>query len=238
MRRYQYSPINDATERSPIVWALLVAVVILSVVSTLAHGAGAVTMTGPTEVEAGKGAIVKIPREEAGAEYSLLVEPASVGWIYGENAGEVFAVLIDLDPGIYVVSFVSFDRKTHATHKIEAVGPGPEPRPPDPDPEPVDPDIPDVPLPGKYGLTKQAIKIVTDAKLDKPTATLIAANYSDVVKKLREGVYLLLQAPIDEIRRENQTDLANRANKAEWTQALNMVGAAAKAVEPNPLGQD
>lgn len=88
-------------------------------------------VTGPDTVDAGKSAIVKIPRAEAGSEYSWQVQPEGIQWISGENQTESFVILLDLDPGQYVVSFASFDQKTHATHVVKSGGGPPPPPPPD-----------------------------------------------------------------------------------------------------------
>ena len=103
-------------------------------------------VSGPVEVQPGKSAVIKVPLEEAGAEYSWRVEPETVQSVTGENKGETFLILLDVDRSVYV-SFVSFDKRKHVTHFVSVKdpsppSPGPVPPPPGPGPQPPGPQPP------------------------------------------------------------------------------------------------
>lgn len=153
--------------------------VVISIAAAFAYCHGGVT--GPSQVEPGKSAILKIPRSEAGAEYSWQVQPESIQWIPGENQTETFVILLDLDPGQYVVSFASFDQKQHFTHVVVS-GKGPAP-PPD---GPVDPDKPDAP--SKYGLdivARDAVGLVPASS--RATLPDLAASFRGVASRIASG---------------------------------------------------
>jgi len=145
--------------------------------------ADVVTLTGPDKIDAGKSAIVKVPRASAGDDFDWQVQPAGINWTSGENRNETHVILLDLDPGRYFVSFTSYDKKLHGTHVIEVdgstpPGPGPEPLPPGP-----------VPLPdGKYKLAAQArewMSTVPDAH--KPAAKALANSFRGIASAIAAG---------------------------------------------------
>ena len=166
-------------------------------------------LQGPETVDVGKSAIVKVPRTAAGETFDWLVEPAGINWISGENRNETFVILLDLDPGRYVVSFVSFDQKQHATHVIQVgndpPSPGPGPAPPPPDPVPV-------PLPdGKYKLANAAAAWVASSvdPAAKVQAKALAGSFRGIAAAIAAGTLSDPQKILTETRTSNNAALGS-----------------------------
>jgi len=142
-----------------------------------------VTLTGPDKIDAGKSAIVKLPRASAGDDFDWQVQPGGVVWTSGENRQETHVILLDLDPGRYFVSFTSYDKKLHGTHVIEVdgstpPGPGPEPLPPGPAP------LPD----GKYKLASQAREWMSMVPADhRAKAKDLANSFRGIASAIAAG---------------------------------------------------
>lgn len=135
-----------------------------------------IELAGPDTVVPGKSAIIKIPKDVAGTNYSWLVQPKTVNWINGENQKEVFAILLDLDNGQYFISFAN-----PTSHGVKTLTAGDLPAPPDPKPGPVNPDLPAGPL----GLIKSSYEwtSVVDAKFiaqAKPLASSFRATAAQI----------------------------------------------------------
>lgn len=203
-------------------WTLmpLWVVIAICVIASLARGDG---IGGPSIVDPGKSAIIKIPIAEAGADFSWKVEPSGVNWISGENRQETFVILLDLDPGRYVVSFASFDAKQHSTHSIYVGGPSPPPMPPGPLPPPLptpDPVEPET----KYGLTKAArawVMTSVDA-IARPKAKALASSFRSIASAQAAGTISGLQQMLTMTRESNNAALGDSVSAWKpWGLKLN-----------------
>ncbi|MBY0587116.1 hypothetical protein K2X85_08060 [bacterium] len=92
----------------------------------------------PEKVEAGQSVVVQTAEP---SECVWQVQPAGTRWISGRGEQGSFVALLDLTPGRYFVSCVSFEKRRHQTLSIDVAD---TPHPPRPDPS------------GRFGLIKEA----------------------------------------------------------------------------------
>ena len=180
-------------------------------------------LVGPAAVAVDKSAIVSIPLAEAGDSVSWIVEPgrdAGVNWISGANDQERYVILLDLPQGAYVVSFASFDKKIHATHRI-SVGGGPAPEPePEPGPGPTPDPTPD-PTPAPAPIPDEGLRVLIvyeSGEMTKyPIETQIILAGADVREFLKKNCVSEGNAPGFRIY-DPDIDLSN--DKPVWQKAM------------------
>jgi hypothetical protein len=149
---------------------------------------------GPRRVGVDKSAVLKVPLEQAGSQYSWRVA-GDVSWVPGENKQDAFCILLDLPAGRHVVSFVSFDRGVHEVAVIES-GESPDPTPPNPPGPPTPPE----PAPDdRFGLARDVAGWLAEippphrAASDRLADSFLAVASAVAAGTLREPASILAE---------------------------------------------
>lgn len=130
-------------------------------------------IAGPSTVKVDQSAIFKVPIDFAGSDYEWTVEPPVDNSVDGANRKETFFVLQNVTKPVYFISFVSWDKKVSALHRLTVAG-GTD------DVLPDDPPVDDPTKGDRFGMAK----IVRDLVKNIPAAS--KAKLSGVSKMYRD----------------------------------------------------
>ena len=166
-------------------------------------------LVGPDQVDGGQSAVLQI---EEPIECVWQVQPAGTRWISGKNERSSFVVLLDLPPGRYFVSCVSFEQKLHETKSLEV---GSSPAPPGPGPPPIPP--------VRFGLSKEVAEwVTTSVSIEHRSASRSLANsFRSIRSAVAAGTLQEPAAILRETLASNNLALGSRVDAwREWGSKL------------------
>lgn len=167
---------------------------------------------GPRRVGVDKSAVLKVPLELAGSQYSWQVA-GDAPWVPGENKQDAFCILLDLPAGRHVVSFVSFDRQVHEVAVIES-GESPDPAPPGPPPSPTPPE----PAPDdRFGLARQVAGWLAEVPAPHRSASgRLADSFLSIASAVAAGTLREPASILAETRASNNRALGSAEAIEAW----------------------